>query len=117
MLTKTAFTSLFLFATFGVAFAHEVSAKPVSTDGITYSRTVRFSDLDVSTEAGAKALLSRIRRAANAVCSGDEWRAYMNRGPSFRACVHQASNKAVSDVGSPMVTALYNGSPIRLATK
>ena len=117
MLSKTAFTTLFLFATFGIAFAQETSAKPVDPEAITYSRTVRYSDLDLSTEAGAKALLTRIRRAANLVCNGNDWRAPMTRSYGFRSCVQAAQSKAVADVGSPMVTALYNGSTIRLATK
>jgi UrcA family protein len=117
MLSKTAFTTLFVAATFGMAFTQSVAAKPASSEGITVSKTVHFSDLDISTEAGAQSLLSRIRRAANYVCGGNDRRLQLSRGPGYRACVRDATSKAVADVGNPTVTAMYEGSNVRLATK
>jgi UrcA family protein len=116
MLNKSAFTSILIATTFGLAFAHQVAAEPMS-HGTTLSKTVRYSDLDISSEAGARSLLSRIRRAANYVCSGGDWVIQMNRGAAFQACVQRSSSRAVAELGNPVVTAMYDGSAIRLATK
>ena len=117
MLSKTAFTTLFVAATFGMAFTQSAYASPASPDDVPLSKIVSYRDLDISSEAGAQALLSRIRRAANYVCSGADWQAQMKRGHNFRECVRAASSRAVSDVGNPTVTAMYNGAKIRLANK
>jgi UrcA family protein len=115
MLNKSAFTTLLIAVTFGMAFAQSVAAEPASSH--TISKTVRVSDLDVSSEPGAQALLGRIRRAAIYVCSGGDWRVQLYRANGFRTCVDEASGRAVADLGNPTVTAMYNGSSLRLATK
>jgi UrcA family protein len=50
------------------------------------SMTVRFGDLDLSTDAGAAALHSRIRYAASAVCGGDVDQRDLGRVSIVNAC-------------------------------
>ena len=84
----------------------------------TYSRTVRLSDLNLSSERGAEVALRRIRSAAQYVCGDpmstrhDWWSLH------YRSCVRQASDNAIRDLGSATVTARYNGGkPVRIARK
>ena len=80
------------------------------------SKTVRYSDLDISHPAGAKALYARIRAAARDVC------ALSFAGDSVlhvaaHACVDTAIDNAVRKVNAPELTALRFGGDIRLASK
>lgn len=54
----------------------------LASDEITKTRNVRYSDLDLASEGGKKALDQRIRRAAKAVCGGDVGR---SDWPTFSA--------------------------------
>ena len=72
------------------------------------SATVRYPDLDLSTAAGAKALLRRIRYAAFAVC-GDLPGDTLDGGSARIACVNAATAQAVSRVDRPMLDAAFNG--------
>src|ERR1700682_5312461 len=69
------------------------------------SKTVRYSDLDISHPAGAKALYSRIRAAARDVCALS-----MAGDPVLRvaasACVDTAIDNAVRKVNAPELTSL-----------
>jgi UrcA family protein len=80
------------------------------------SKTVRYSDLDISHPAGAKALYSRIRAAARDVCAF-----WMAGDPVLRggaqACVDTAIDNAVRKVNAPELTSLRFGGDIRLASK
>jgi len=80
------------------------------------SKTVRYSDLDISHPAGAKTLYDRIRAAARDVCAlsiaGDP----VLRGGG-KACVDTAIDDAVRKVNAPELTSLRFGGDIRLASK
>jgi UrcA family protein len=80
------------------------------------SKTVRYSDLDISTVEGAKALYQRIRAAARHVCDlstgGD---AVLHAAE--KACVDTAIDNAVRKVDAPALTSLRFGGDIRLASK
>jgi UrcA family protein len=80
------------------------------------SETVKFSDLDINTPAGAKVLYRRIRTAADEVC------APTYRDPVMREaipeCVATAIDNAVKKVNAPYLTALrFGDSNVRLAKK
>jgi UrcA family protein len=70
------------------------------------SVTVHFADLNVSTEEGSTRLYSRIATAARAVCERSD-----SRDPATfaarRACESAAIARAVSDVHSPRLAAVY----------
>jgi UrcA family protein len=68
--------------------------------------TVKFSDLNVSTSAGASALYARIVRAAREVCRALDERNYGSPMQDF--CVHKAIADAVAKVGRPALFDAYN---------
>jgi len=65
---------------------------------------VSYGDLNLATEAGAKVLYRRLRRAADQACTIQG--SLVNAG--WRACYVKALNSAVASVNKPMVTALHN---------
>ena len=71
------------------------------------SLMVKYQDLNVSNPQGAATLYARIQSAAAVVCGGFE-----DRGPALKAltdaCVHKAIADAVTQVGQPSLTALFN---------
>lgn len=98
-------------AALGTALSTSVEAEDVPT------KTVRFSDLDITKSDGAKVLYRRIRAAARDVC---EFSAVTD--PILRmanhACIEKAVDKAVKDVNAPLLTYLRFGSTdVRLASK
>ena len=72
----------------------------------TRSQTVSYADLDLDHDAGARALLLRINGAAKLVCS-PEPQELKDTAP-HKACVRQATDQAVADVGNPKLNALYH---------
>jgi UrcA family protein len=81
------------------------------------SKTVRFADLNITTEAGAKVLYSRIRAAAQDVCHDSSGGDPIQR-LGVSACIAKAIDKAVRDVNSPVLSSLRFGSgDVRLASK
>jgi UrcA family protein len=81
------------------------------------SKTVRFSDLDISKADGAKVLYSRIRGAARDVCGASVGNDPIMR-LAIKGCITAAIDKAVKDVNAPMLTYLHSGgTDVRLASK
>lgn len=76
-------------------------------------RKVPVADLDLTRERDAAVLIERVTRAARVVCAGsyEGWRPYISQSGWYRDCVRGASRRAVAEVDSPMVTALYEGGP------
>jgi len=89
------------------ATAHARPAIALTADGVQTMR-VDYADLDVNREAGAKALLARLQRAAGEVC-GPRVAAEAAR---YRACVKTSVATAVRDVAAPRVTALHRGAAL-----
>lgn len=81
------------------------------------SKTVRFSDLNITNSDGAKVLYSRIRAAARDVCELSVGTDPIER-LAIKGCIEKAVDKAVKDVNEPMLTYLRFGSTeVRLASK
>ena len=81
------------------------------------SKTVRFSDLDITKSEGAKVLYNRIRAAAQEVCELSTGTDPIMRA-AIKGCIDTAVDKAVKDVNAPMLTNLRFGSTdLRLASK
>jgi UrcA family protein len=80
------------------------------------SKTVRYSDLDISKPEGAKVLYQRIRAAARDVCDLSIGGDAVLR-VAAKACVDTAIDNAVRKVDSPALTSLRFGGDIRLASK
>ncbi len=74
------------------------------------SATVSYADLDLSTEAGARTMLQRIRSTAREACGPEPVHSPLTpRAPTqFRNCVFEAVDSGVANLGAPLVTALNN---------
>jgi UrcA family protein len=71
------------------------------------ARTIRYSDLDINTRAGATVLYARIRNAAQQVC-GDVDSKQLAVSAAVKACVNRAISTSVRSVNSPKLTSVYN---------
>jgi UrcA family protein len=70
--------------------------------GDSRSETVKFADLNVSTQAGAEALYGRIHAAARRVC--DQPAGEME---AVASCMKKAESEAIGKVNAPLLTAYY----------
>ena len=77
-----------------------------------HTLTVKYSDLNLTTDAGATLLYNRIRGAAHFVC-GEEGRR-LEEQLAWNDCVHTSVSDAVSAVHSPLLSALDAGSSVQL---
>ena len=68
--------------------------------------TVRYSDLDLSTQQGALVLYGRIVAAAYRVCAADNM-LDLNAMATARVCREEAIAKAVRNVNSTMLASVY----------
>lgn len=78
---------------------------------------VSYSDLDLSREAGARVMLGRLESAASAVCGGWPDLHRLENLAIYRACTRKAMDGAVTELGSPRVSALYGQPAERLASR
>jgi len=99
--TATAFTVLAACVAVGaVGSAHAAPAADAP------SVKVKYSDLNLSTEQGSQALYARLEAAARAVCTPGSIRD-LHAVAAASACRTQAIEKAVRDVNSPQLAAVY----------
>jgi UrcA family protein len=70
------------------------------------SVAVRYDDLNLASDAGARRLYVRLRHAAARVCPGGHDRD-LERALRARACQAQAVDAAVLQVSSPRLAALH----------
>jgi UrcA family protein len=68
--------------------------------------TVRYADLNISTQAGAEKLYERIRHAAAQVCPMAQLRPLAEHAAATR-CRNEVVAQAVSSVRSSQLTAIY----------
>jgi UrcA family protein len=68
---------------------------------------ISYADLNLNSEAGARTLYQRLKRAAERVCDGVD-----RRGIGPRECYETALADAVNDVGAPRLQALHRGSGV-----
>jgi len=78
----------------------------------THSVTVSFRDLDLSTQAGAKALYGRIQSAARKVCGYAG--ADLIEQSIWRSCYRNSVSDAVGKVNNPLLTAVHTGRPAEM---
>ena len=78
------------------------------------ARTVRYSDLNLNTDAGVVTLYNRIHHAAEQVCGNVDSRR-LEQVAAAQACVNTAMAASVSAVGSTQLTQVFmarsSGSP------
>ena len=78
---------------------------------------VSYSDLDLSREAGAQVMLSRLKAASSVVCGGWPDGRDLGRVMTYRSCTKNAMDAAVAKLGAPKVSALYGYRTERLALR
>lgn len=91
--------ALVALATLGAA------AAPAALAADTAQVAVRYTDLDLETEAGAQALYARIAAAARRVCPEHDARD-LHRSRAARECRADAIERAVSAVGNERLAAI-----------
>jgi UrcA family protein len=106
MQTKSQMTALMTVLALGAACVGQ-SAFAASDD--VAKVTVQYADLNLSSPAGAQAMLLRIRHAANIVCGEQPTHKIDQAGRLYDQCVSQAISGGVRELNTPMVTALYSG--------
>jgi UrcA family protein len=70
---------------------------------------VSFADLNVGEEPGAKALIGRIKAAAQKVCGPRPSSPLLNREMiSYKTCVRDAMERGIASANQPLVVQLYH---------
>jgi UrcA family protein len=88
-----------------VALTGVAAAAPDTSNRI----TVRYGDLNLSTEDGVQQLYGRIRAAAKTVCGSPYGMVPLMVKESRRKCVDEAVAGAVSKVDNGILTAMHSG--------
>ena len=81
-------------------------ASPTLRDEQTFQTTVRFSDLDLHTHAGANALYERLSFAATRVCE-DVMEPHARITQTYHKCRNDALSSAVQEINSPLLSQTY----------
>jgi UrcA family protein len=112
---------------FGLALPAVAEPRPVAVETVSVTRpqnadelrsqTVRFSDLDLRSGAGATIAVTRISIAARTVCDeyADSTRNLRAHAVSKR-CRHDAMDSAVTRLDAPRVSEAYFGQRLRQAS-
>jgi len=115
---KTAIPGLLL-ATLGwLSACTDVAAAEQASEVTT--RRVRYADLDLTRDAGAATLYSRIHVAARQVCEPAYGIRTLKVFEPTHRCIEAAITRAVADVNAPALTSYYlakTGQTIHLAGK
>jgi UrcA family protein len=90
----------------GAAMTTEVAAAAANAPSV----TVRFGDLNVASEAGARALYQRLVAAAHQVCPDDSGSFDLAKLRLDKACRDQAVLRAARQIPSPQLAAIVAGS-------
>jgi UrcA family protein len=113
MYAKSAFVAAAVIA-LSLGLVPSAPAQTAGSDGDTVRVTVAYGDLDLSSPAGAKAMLQRIHTAAIRIC-GPAPSDRLSFQRQYDECVRETVNRAVIDMGVPSVAAA-NGAPVALAS-
>jgi UrcA family protein len=98
-------TMIALAATAGIASTAQ--AGDARTSSARYdSVVVKYSDLDLDSAAGTRALFARLSAAAERACGNAPDARALQRKAQFRACYESALSRAVDKVGSRELQAL-----------
>lgn len=109
MFTRQTSAILATFSALGlVSFSQPAAAQSVNPGSEIVSYHVAFPDLNIDGQAGAAALLHRIRHAARQVC-GDNDDDMLDAGRQLQACMKDSVDRAVASLNAPTLTALNTG--------
>ena len=103
-------TGVSLLLTFGIALpAIGLAAAPSQIDDV--SVRVSYADLDIHSEAGAKVLYSRLKRASEEVCGIQSHviNGSLAATKNARACYREALEVSVKKIDSAALTGIHTG--------
>jgi UrcA family protein len=80
---------------------------PLQPDHRMKSTTVRFGDLNLQTDSGADALITRLRTAARRVCAPRPRGREVRVMDDYQRCLKGAMDDAVTSISNPAVQAAY----------
>lgn len=95
------------------AIAQATDHSTVRVDLATEKFQVAFEDLNLSSPTGAAVMLRRINWAAQRACGPTPSIRDMDERKEFKLCVAAATRDAVHNLGSPLVTAMYEGDDLK----
>jgi UrcA family protein len=104
---KTTFLTLALGASM-LALVATPATSVSAQDRQIVSATVQYSDLNLSTREGGKAMYQRIKSTARKLCGDEPDIGEIGAMDGWRTCVSDAVNNAVGQLNAPTVTA-FNG--------
>lgn len=93
------------------------AAPAVATDRAAHESpqtVVRYDDLDLTTDAGARALYERIADAARRVCPDDNGVRDLVRTRNARVCRDTAIARAIEDMGNEKLAAIQQAPKRRM---
>lgn len=93
--------------TLGLALAAHAGDVNTATAAKHDDVVVRFADLNLNSDDGAKALYARLSAAAGRACGGEPATRDFKARREYRACYDRALEKAVHKVGHAGVQALH----------
>ena len=71
---------------------------------------VSYSDLDIQTEAGAKVLYARLKRASRQACGFEPYKRFgLGELSKAKACYREALDKAVTSIDSDSLRGMHSG--------
>ncbi len=94
-----------------VAAGQPALARAASPDSDQVSIKVSYADLNLDSRAGAEALLRCVDQAAESIC-GPRPAGHLDELMIYRACVRGVADRAVANLGHPLVSALNAGKPV-----
>jgi UrcA family protein len=94
----------FAFATFAAAAA---SAQAGGASSPKMQIVVSYGDLNVASEAGARALLGRIEAASRKICGSEPDIRDLKGHGLYASCVKSSMDRAVASLPQPAVAELY----------
>lgn len=112
---KTLLAAILALAALPLGDAHAGAIGPTVERGDDVTVRVSIADLNLATEAGARAALSRVTIAAREVCSPAPAITELERWRLYKACIAGKVSKAVADIGSPLMASLAHPVPSTLA--
>lgn len=105
--TRILGTLLACAGTFGLALAAHAGDASAASDARHDDVVVRFSDLNLDSDAGARVLYARLSSAAQRACGDEPAPRELKARAHYRACYDRTLEKAVGKVGNPGVQALH----------
>lgn len=85
----------------------QAAAAPLEAEVLT--ERVPYGDLNLSSDAGARVMLTRLSKASGRVCGGRPMvgAAFHGQNRAWKACRAETLQRAVTELSSPHVTRLY----------